>query len=65
MNEFVEGNVVICTTHQAGTLIHIKLKSVWVLLANGDIWVGNIHDVRLPQDQADLDSCPFNVERLI
>jgi hypothetical protein len=63
MNEYKEGDVVICSTTQAGTVFSIYQKTVGVILANNDIWVGPIHDLRHPQDQADLDSRPLNVER--
>lgn len=61
--EFKEGDVVICVTSQAGTLAQITGKDVWIILRNGDIWTGPVHDVRFPQDQADLDACPVDVER--
>lgn len=63
MKDFVEGDVVIVVTGQAGTLVNFSQDS-WVLLANHDIWVGPKHNIRFPQDQADLDACIFNVERL-
>jgi hypothetical protein len=64
MNEFVEGDVVICGSGQAGSLAQLAGKDVWVLLQNGDIWVGQTHAIRLPQDKADLESCPLNVEKV-
>ena len=64
MTDFEEGSVVICSTSQAGTLVQVAGKDVWVLLANGDVWVGQAHHIRYPQDQADLDACPLNVDRL-
>jgi hypothetical protein len=64
MNNFIEGDVVICTTTQAGTIIGMMGKNVWVLLRNGDIFTGLFHEIRYPQDQVDLDSCPLDVERL-
>ena len=63
MINFIEGDVVICVTGQAGTLIQISNQDVWVLLANGNIWTGLLHDVRRPQNKEDLDSCPLEVER--
>lgn len=65
MNKIVEGSVVITKTTQAGTVIQIDGSEAWVLLANGDIWTGAVHFVREPQDQADLDSCPLEVERFV
>lgn len=64
MKNFNEGNVVICPTGQAGTVVEVLLGAAWVLLRNGDIWVGEIFRLRLPQSQEDLDFCPINVERL-
>jgi hypothetical protein len=64
MGSFKNGLVVICATSQAGTVIQITGKEVWVLLRNNDVWVGTDHDIRLPQDQADLDACPIDVGRL-
>ena len=64
MDSFEEGNVVIVSTSQAGTLIQIVKNDVWVLLTNRDIWTGPLHGIRYPQDQADLDAAPLNVERL-
>lgn len=64
MNEFEEGSVVICGTGQAGSIVDIFKRNVWVLLQNGDIWVGSVGQIRFPQDEADLAACPLNVERL-
>lgn len=64
MNEFVEGSVVICGSTQAGTIVQIANREVWILLRNGDLWVGPIHQIRFPQDNADLEACPIDVERL-
>ena len=63
MKDFIEGEVVICGTGQAGSIIEVDGTNVWVFLANADIWVGPFHQCRYPQDQADLDAAPFNVER--
>lgn len=63
MDEFVEGNVVICSTSQAGTIIQVAGNDIQVLLANGDIWTGAANRIRFPQDKDDLDACPLNVER--
>lgn len=64
MNEFIEGKVVVCGSGQAGSIIHTDERNIWVLLRNGNIWVGFINQIRLPQDQADLDACPIEVERI-
>lgn len=61
---FEEGSVVICSTGQAGTLTQVIGGDVWVLLANKDLWVGTTTQIRYPQDRADLDACPLEVERL-
>ena len=63
MNNFVEGSVVICGSAQSGTVIQTG-RDVWVLVLNGDIWVGPSHQCRFPQDQSDLDAAPLNVDRL-
>ena len=64
MDSFEEGSVVIlATTIQIGTIVHLG-KDAWVLLKCGDIWVGNPRELRFPQDQADIDACVLNVERL-
>ena len=63
-NKIDEGSVVICPTHQAGTVVEINKGGTWVLLRNGDVWVGELFRVRLPQSQEDLDSCLIDVERL-
>lgn len=60
--KFAEGTVVIILTTQAGTIVQ-EGKDLWVLLRNGDMWVGSERQVRLPQDQNDLDACPVDVER--
>ena len=60
---FQDGDVVIVSTAQAGTLVQGG-KNIWVLLANGDVFVGSPHEARYPQDQADLDACPRDVQRL-
>lgn len=64
MNEFIDGNVVICDTGQAGSICQISGRDIWVLLRNGDIWIGQTNRVRFPQDQADLDAAPVDVDRL-
>lgn len=64
MGEFVEGSVVISGTGQSGSVIQISGKEIWILLQNHDIWVGDSHQVRFPQDAADLAACPLNVDRI-
>jgi len=63
MIDFEVGNVVVCATGQAGTVIELTKRNVWVLLQNNDIWVGSASHIRFPQDEADLAACPLNVER--
>lgn len=64
MNDsFNDGDVVICDSGQSGCLVGIDGQDVWVLLKNGDIWIGSTKRLRKPQDQADLDACPLDVER--
>ena len=63
MSEFIDGSVAICATGQAGTIIQLTGNEAWVLLRNGDIWVGLINRIRLPQDSADLEACPIDIER--
>lgn len=58
----IEGDVVIVGTGQAGSIIHIG-NDIWVLLANANLWIGPSHQVRFPQSQEDLDSCPKEVDR--
>ena len=58
-----EGTVVICSTGQAGTVVQNIKNDLWILLCNGDIWCGPYSMVRLPQDEADLAACPFEVAR--
>ena len=64
MKKLREGSVVIVSTGQAGTITHIDTQAQ-VLLANGDLWHGPEHGCRFPQDQADLDACPLEVDRFI
>ena len=59
-----DGSVVICSTGQCGSVIYSEKDNVWVLLRNSDIWVGPGSRLRIPQDQADMDACPINVERI-
>lgn len=64
MDELVEGSVVICSTGQAGSLIQIDGKNVWVLLRNNDIFTGTSHQIRIPQGQEDLDAAPIDISRI-
>ena len=63
MNNFKDGDIVIVSTHQSGCIIQISNKDAWVLLKNGDVWIGPIHSIREPQGQNDLLACPLNVDR--
>ena len=64
MDSLQNGTVVICQTGQAGTVCDLSGKEAWVLLRNGDIWVGQTNRIRFPQDEADLDAAPIDVDRL-
>lgn len=64
MPDLIEGSVVIVADKmQAGTLIHVDTGNAWVLLACTEIWVGPKRNIRIPQDQADLDSCVLIADR--
>lgn len=63
MTDFKEGNVVIVGTGQAGTIVGYVGRDVSVLLTNGNMWHGSDSQCRLPQDQADLDAAPLEVDR--
>ena len=63
-SSFQEGQVVICGSTQAGTITGKDGSNLWILLNNGDIWVGPYHQCRYPQDEADLAAAPLNVDRL-
>ncbi len=66
MDDFFEGQVVIVAlTMQAGTVANIVKDFVWILLQNGDIWCGNMRDIRHPQDEEDLKACVVNVDRFL
>ena len=62
MEKFSEGDVVICGTGQAGTVCQLG-PNLWVLLTNGYIWCGSESMARYPQDQADLDAAPLNIDK--
>jgi hypothetical protein len=64
MSDFQEGDVVICGTGQSGTLVQ-EGSNVWILLRNGDLWTGPENRIRHPQDEADLEACPMEVERFV
>jgi len=61
-NEISEGSVVIVSSGQAGTVIQAS-GDFWVLLTNGDIWVGSPSRVYLPQSREELDAAPLNYDR--
>lgn len=63
MNNFVDGSVIICGSGQSGCITQMG-KDIWVLLLNGDIWIGPAHQCRFPQDAEDLAACPLSVDRL-
>lgn len=59
----MHGEVVICGSSQAGTVVLEAEGSVWVLTRSKDIWIGPKSQCRAPQNQEDLDACPLVVER--
>jgi len=60
----IEGDVVICATSQAGSIVQIDGKNVWVLLRNHDIWTGLLSQTYKPQSKEHLDACPIDVARV-
>jgi len=62
-NETSEGRVVIVPTGQAGTIVNCGPSDIWVLLLNGDIWVGNAKLAYEPQSSEELALAPLNVDR--
>ncbi len=65
MDNFVEGSVAItCDTGQSGCVIQLDGSKAYVLLKNNDLWHGLVKQLRQPQDEADLASCPLNVDRV-
>lgn len=62
--DFIDGDVVLCGSGQAGTIIMVLKDVVHVLLRNGNIWTGSITQCRFPQSQEDLDCAPLEVERI-
>lgn len=58
-----EGDVVIVSTSQPGTLCGLIGTQATVFLTNGDMWYGSVNQIRHPQDQADLDAAPINIDR--
>ena len=63
MEEIKEGSVVVSGTGQAGTACDFKGSDIAVLLRNGDIWIGPVHQCHIPQSQEELDACPIDVDR--
>ena len=63
MNDIKEGSIVICDSGQSGCLTHLDGREASVLLKNLDMWHGLVNKLRLPQDEADLEACPLNVDR--
>lgn len=63
MDKIKVGDVVVCPTGQAGTVDEVLGSDTWVILRNGNIWVGPTKYLRLPQGTDDLDSCPVEVDR--
>ena len=62
MVKFKEGDVIICGTSQAGTVIQINGRNLMVLLTNGLIWKGS--DGHCYHPDADvLAAAPLEVDR--
>jgi hypothetical protein len=57
-----EGDVVVVSTGQVGTLFHFSQSIAFVILRNGEIWTGNPGMVRKPQD-CEIEQAPVEVER--
>lgn len=62
MTHFSEGDVVICGTGQAGTVISTDGRDLCVLLANGEIWYGSDSHCYHPDDDT-LAAAPLEVDR--
>lgn len=55
MNEINEGSVVIVQSGQIGTIVQLS-GDAWVLLSNGNIWIGNANMMHVPQSQEEIDA---------
>jgi hypothetical protein len=62
MTQFREGDVVICGTGQAGTVISANSRDLGVLLTNGEIWYGSDGHCYHP-DEETLAAAPLEVDR--
>lgn len=62
-NEALEGTVVIIPTGQAGSIVNCGPNDIWVLLRNGDIWVGSAKLAYEPQSAEELALAPLEVDR--
>jgi hypothetical protein len=62
MSKFKEGDVVIVSTGQAGTVWFVT-DEVGVWLRNGDIWYGPEYSVRFPVNSKELKKCPIDVDK--
>lgn len=58
-----DGETLICSTGQAGTVIWVAGDAVQLLLRNGEIWTGPVNQCRTPFDAADLEAAPVEVSR--
>lgn len=60
----MEGLVVlVAPSGQAGTVVSVNGESIWVLLRNGELWVGPSSMIREPQSDEDLAAAPVEVSR--
>ena len=65
MDKLNEGSVVICDSGQIGCIVQLDGQQAFVLLKNMGIWHGIVNRLREPQDQADIDACPLEIERKV
>lgn len=63
MNDINEGSVVIVNSGQIGTVVQLS-GDAWVLLSNGNIWIGNPNMTHIPQSQEEIDlAAALNLDR--
>lgn len=63
MEEIKEGDVVIVSTGQIGTVLFIDKDKASVLLATGFIWYGRPYDMRFPQNDDDVEFASKEIDR--
>jgi hypothetical protein len=62
MTQFREGDVVICGTGQAGTVVQAIGRDLMVLTTNGEIWMGSDSHCYHPADDV-LAAAPLERDR--